>query len=192
MHRPILFLGGMCGDIILLMADPTCVAQTTNTEYIFDNIKESRQLMKKYWRYNKEDKDRYYDLYNKRIHNTYSLTHDTDYAKTITTTIQLHCSDIDRLKWFSGRYKKIYETRNNGVVLKELCDSMNFTVDTFVEQYSNMIKDWQAVYVFDNRFDIATIGKDEFLDQVIDYFQIKDKDRAQKIYCTWKEKNYNK
>ena len=192
MHKPILFLGGMCGDIILLMVDSTCTLQSVNVEYTFDNIKESRQLMKKYWRYNKEDKDRYYDFYNKKTKNTYSLTHDTDYAKTIPNTIQLHCSNINRLEWFSKRYKTIYETRNNGIVLKEMCDSMNFTVNKFVEQYANMIKDWQAFHIFDNRFDIAEISKDEFLDQVIEYFQIKDKDRARKIYCEWQEKNYNK
>jgi hypothetical protein len=192
MHKPILFLGGMCGDIIILMVDPTCAVHSATIEHTFDNLKKPRQFMKKYWRYTNAQKDRYYSYYNKVNSLTYSLTHDTDYAKTIPETIQLHCSDIDRLEWFSTRYRKIYEDRNNGTVLKDLCKSMNFTVDGFNLQYANMIKDWQAFHIFDNRFDISLIGKDEFLDQAIEYFQIKEKDRAQKIYCEWQKKNYNK
>jgi hypothetical protein len=186
MHKPILFLGGMCGDVLLTMIDPTSVCDYTNKDSFKDcRTKKSRRLMKNFWKYNQQQKNLYYNRFSKFDRDFYSITHDTEYSKTLANCIQLHCSDYTKSLWFSKRFRQL----NAPSVVQRVCAQLNLNLDNFDVEYANLIVDWQSSFTLTNQFDIKNIGKDIFLDEVIDHYSVINRSWAKKIYKSWQKNN---
>ena len=191
MNKSILYLGGMCGDIILKMTDPSSLKPDKTA--IGDGIKKSRTVMKKFWKFNDRQKDWYYNRVNSIPFVYYTLTHDTDYClNNPTDVIQLFSSNADQTKWISARFKHIHETAGLHKVIDRVAEQQNFDVKDFVNNYAKLVNTWQQAFIFENRFDISKIGSAEFLDQVCGYFEISDYNWARHIYTRWCiENNFN-
>ena len=185
MHNIILFRGGMCGDLILGMINkdylhthgPTEIEDSVCNQY---KIKTDRQIMKKFFRYSNKEKEEYF----KKFKNTpeYTLSHDTDFCLTKKeNTIQIICSDRSKFTHFAERFEKIH--RN--IVIEEAKKYIENTADTFVENYANSLQQWQDAFKFSETFDIKNIGKDTFVTDVFNKFQVKDKSWSLQVYDTW-------
>ena len=185
MHNIILFRGGMCGDLILGMINkdylhshgPTNIEDSVCCQY---KIKTDRQIMKKFFRYSNKEKEEYF----KKFKNTpeYTLSHDTDFCLTKKeNTIQIICSDNSKITHFAERFEKIH--RN--IVIEEAKKYIENTADTFVENYANSLQQWQDAFKFSETFDIKNIGKDTFVTDVFNKFQVKDKSWSLQVYDTW-------
>jgi len=182
MHKPILFLGGMCGDLILTLIDPTSIIKK-NFVKDFSNckIKKSRRLMKSFWKYDLNQKKMYYERFSKINKNFYTITHDTEYCKNLDNVIQIYCSDQDRIHWISRRFKKF----NTPDIVERVCDQQGFDLDNFENRYTELIANWQNSFVFKNRFDIKNIQTYKFIDDIEDYFGVKFADQTKNIYESW-------
>ena len=49
------------------------------------------------------------------------------------------------------------------------------------------LRNWQSSFVFENRFDVSNVGNDCFVDEVIEYFNVDDKNHARTIYNDWRK-----
>jgi len=158
--RIILFLGGMCGDLILKMIEK--------------NPPKHLYIMKKFFNFNTEEKDSYYK--NVRI----ALTHDTDYCSdNPNNVIQIICSSPSKIIKFAERFEYLHRQK----VIDEASDAIN-SKGNFVNEYAQNITDWQNSYEFKHRFDIVNIGNPKFLDDVCTYFGT-ERAWASNIYEEW-------
>ena len=189
MHNIILFRGGMCGDLILGMINkdylhshgPTDIEDSVCNQY---KIKTDRQIMKKFFRYSNKEKEEYF----KKFKNTpeYTLSHDTDFCLTKKENIiQIVCSDSSKFTHFAKRF----EEQHRNLVIDEAKKYIENTADTFVENYTNSLQQWQEAFKFPNTFDIKNIGKKNFITNVFDRFDVQDESWAYEIYNTWLKNN---
>lgn len=186
MIRPILFRGGMFGDLIIGMVDPTCLIKTNHwrKEYVHStcaghNIKYTRTYLKKFFLYNDNQKHRYYRSFEIIKKPVCFLTHDTDFSENYKyETTQLVCSDLTMLGHFAKRFEALHRPK----VINETKKFIQNT-DNFVQDYIKSIKIWQEAFVFPNRFDIKNIfNKSKFIHDLSNYFTINDPKHAEKIY----------
>ena len=186
MHNIILFRGGMCGDLILGMINkdylhshgPTNIEDSVCCQY---KIKTDRQIMKKFFRYSNEEKETYFKKFqNNNIEHT--LSHDTDFCLTKKeNTIQVICSDKSMFQEYAERFEKVHRE----LVIEEAKKYIDNSADTFVENYTNSLQQWQEAFKFPNTFDIKNIGTSHFVDDVCNKFQVEDKAWSLQIYDTW-------
>lgn len=193
MNNSILYLGGMCGDIILKMIDKSSIKPSfIHKDNHFEmDLKKSRTIMKKFWKYSVEQKNLYYSRINKIPNPYYTLTHDTEYNKDKPTVIQLYCSDLSMLEWISKRFKIIHESFDLEIVVNRVCEQQNLNPKNFIEEYAELVRNWQEYHTFENRFDMADICSDHFVDLINEKFIINDIDWAKKVYDNWKSINNN-
>jgi hypothetical protein len=184
MINPILFRGGMYGDLLLGMIDPTALIDTKKftLEYKHSRcadkyIKYTRTFMKKFFMYTEEQKEKYYCRFN--THDVWVLTHDTEYSlKHKAKTVQLVCSDLDLLPIFAKRFDQLHAQH----VITEAKTMLENNLE-FVDDYSKSISDWQDVHMFPKRFDIKNIYKrNKFIKDVAEYFQVDNTDHLEKTY----------
>lgn len=191
MVKTILFRGGMTGDLLLGMLDKSSLEPLQNLITIEDStcvdhkINRDRILMKKFFRYDQEEKDLYYKDIVKYNQNIYVLSHDTDYCleKIPQNTIQLICSDEGKIEKFAERFKSLHRDK----VIEEAAKAINGSIKTFVRDYTDSITLWQNCFKFEHRFDIKNIGKLEFIDDIEDYFKC-DRFWCEYIYKKWLQK----
>lgn len=182
MHKPILFLGGMCGDLVLKLIDQTSVLGSRHASNFADyKIKKARRLMKPFWKYSETQKDMYHDRFNKFPQTVYTITHDTDYCKKLDSVIQIYCSDSDKIHWLSKRFRQF----NCHTVVERVCDQQGFDLDNFENQYTDLIVNWQNSFVFENRFDIKNINSDRFICDLTKHFSVEKTTWTEKIYKSW-------
>lgn len=186
MLNVILFRGGMFGDLLLGMVDPTALLETSNWQLEYKhstcanyNIKYCRTFQKKFGNYTETQKQKYYDRFSRIPQKVYVLTHDTDFSwKYTNITTQIICSDYDMIHDFATRFKNMHRQK---VIIE--ANSMIENKRNFVNDYSESIKLWQDAFVFPNRFDIKNIhNKTLFLQDCENYFGINDMSHAERIY----------
>ena len=186
MIKPILFRGGMFGDLIIGMLDPSCLLTTnlwqkehSHSTCAGQNIKYTRTYLKKFFLYNDYQKHRYYRSLESIKRPVYFLTHDTDFSQHYKSqTTQLICSDLAMLDYFAHRFEKLHRPRVIHETKKLIKNSSNF-----VQDYTKSLKVWQEAFVFPNRFDIKNIfDKSKFIDNLGGYFNIVDTQHAETIY----------
>ena len=170
----ILFRGGMYGDLLLGMIDPTALIKTKNFELEYKHarcadryIKYTRTFMKKYYRYTEPQKQKYYDRFFD--HDVWTSTHDTDYSyKRYKNTIQIICSNLDMHESFAKRYYRINQNESGSV-----------------DEYAETLKGWQLTHNFPKRFDIKNIhSKTQFIKDVSNFFNVTDTKHMETIYDT--------
>ncbi len=172
MHRVILFRGGMCGDIILSMLDKNYVKSVYPLKQ-----KDDRWVMKKFYNFSMQQKDNYY-----RYTQGYTLSHDTDYCKTIEdNVIQLHCSDVEMLDIFSQRFW----IKNPEHSVKHVVQDLNLDHNNRIKDYKHDIELWQGFHIFKKRFDIKNVFKKHFVDDVRKHFEIADVQWATTVHEQW-------
>lgn len=191
MNKSILFLGGMCGDIILKMIDKESIkpAFIKNKNHFEMEFKKPRIKMKKFWKYSVEQKNLYYSKIEKMPFPYYTMTHDTEYSKNKSDVVQLYCSDSTKIEWFAERFKLIHESFGLHDVVERVCVQQNLSKSNFITEYAELIKNWQDYYVLKNRLDIARIGYDDFIDSINETFTVKDAAWMRYIYNNWKKTN---
>lgn len=174
MAQSILYRGGMYGDLLLGMVDPTALIQTKNFLLDYKHhrcadryIKYTRTFMKKYYRYTEPQKQKYYNRFDK--HDIWTSTHDTDYSvKQYKNTIQIICSNLDMHESFAKRFYRINQHESGSVT-----------------EYTESLIGWQKTYWFPKRFDIKNIhSKTKFIKDVSNFFNIKDTKHMETIYDT--------
>tara|TARA_Y100001937_G_scaffold44036_1_gene62057 strand:- start:86 stop:631 length:546 start_codon:yes stop_codon:yes gene_type:complete len=172
MINSILFRGGMYGDLLLGMIDPTALIKTKNFKLEYKHarcadryIKYTRTFMKKYFRYTDAQKKKYYDRFDK--HDVWTSTHDTDYSyKQYKNTIQIICSDIDLHYDFAKRFFSVNENQSGSV-----------------DEYAETLKGWQLMHNFPKRFDIKNIhNKTKFIMDIKNFFNVTDTMHMENIY----------
>lgn len=186
MIKPILFRGGMYGDLLLGMLDPTALLQTSlwQLEYKHStcanyNIKYTRTFQKKFMQYTESQKQKYYDRFSRISQKVYLLTHDTDFSlkhKDITT--QIICSDYNMTQDFAARFQSMHRQKVITEAKSKIENKRNF-----INDYTESIKLWQDAFIFPNRFDIKNIHtRSLFLKDFAEYFQIDNMNHAERIY----------
>lgn len=186
MIRPILFRGGMYGDLVLGMMDKSCLIGTSHwkKEYVHStcggkNIKYTRTYMKKFFEFDNYQKNRYYNAFDKLEKKVFVLTHDTDYSmnfKDITT--QIVCSDNSMLKHFAMRFEKLHRPKVIEESKKLIQNNGNF-----VEDYTKSLIVWQKAFVFPKRLDIKNIfEKNKFIKDLKSCFGHIDEYHASSVY----------
>lgn len=186
MIKPILFRGGMYGDLIIGMVDPSSLINTkywqkdyTHSSCSKKFIKYTRTFLKKFFQYNDNQKKRYYNAFEKIDKDVYFLTHDTDFSLNYKEkTIQLVCSDLSLLTGFAERFEYLHRKKVVNEA-KQYIDNKN----DFVEDYRNSLQLWQEAFIFPNRFDIKNIfQKNKFMNDLKQHFSNLDEAYAGQIY----------
>jgi hypothetical protein len=165
MINPILFRGGMHGDMLLGMLDPTALQKTNIYEKEFKknsvanyHIKYTRTQQKKFTKYNDLQKQKYYDRFDRLKRDVYIVTHDTDFSKRYEEhTVQLVCSDESLIKVFAQRFHDLHRAK----VSEEAKQHLQNTTGDFVKDYAQDIINWQNHHRFKNRFDIKNIYNEQ-------------------------------
>ena len=187
MINPILFRGGMHGDLLLGMLDSTALQKNITYEKDYKrntvgeyHIKYTRTLQKKFFQYTDVQKQKYYERFSTVKNNVWVLTHDTDFSYNYPqTTIQLICSDTDLIKTFARRFYKLH----NDNVTKEASLLIKNNTGDFIDDYANDIIQWQTYHNFSRRFDIKNIyNQDKFLQDFEQFFHPSDIKRSRNIY----------
>jgi len=189
MIYPILFRGGMHGDLLIGMLDKKSLISTTHWQKDYGHsrcadkyIKYSRTYLKKYFKYTTEQKLKYYNSFKKTTHPVYFLTHDTDFSINYykEETIQIICSDSTLIDYFAKRFYTLHKER----VIKETKKIITNT-GNFVEDYKNSLILWQECFNFPNQFDIKNImNKSLFLKDLKKIFKLESLEWAEHIYTT--------
>ena len=129
---------------------------------------------------NNKEKETYFKKYENN--NEYTLSHDTDFCLTKKENIiQIVCSDSSKFTHFAKRF----EEQHRNLVIDEAKKYIENTADTFVENYTNSLQQWQEAFKFPNTFDIKNFGTSHFVDDVCNKFQVEDKAWSLQIYDTW-------
>lgn len=170
----ILFRGGMCGDLIGKILDPSIVDEN-------NNLSTSKTLLKKYWKMSLDEKIDYVNNYkNKDI---VLLSHDTELAYQFTDiTVQIICEDLSLMDFFAFRFHKLHK--------QQVIDQVNSTMDeneNFVEEYKNSLINWQNYHINFKRFDISNIRSDIFLKDLSNFFNIEITDDIKILFHDWKK-----
>lgn len=176
--RLLLYRGGMCGDIIGALLDPTIMDRSKH-----DNLKLSRTKLKKFWRYTDKEKEDYVNEYLSS--DKVLLSHDTDlsYSHHGSTT-QLICSNISKITLFAKRFE-ILHGKHVVDEAKKFLDNQ----DNFVEDYARSLIDWQNYHTQFNRFDISNIGTAAFLDDLSEFFDVVIDSHVEETYWEWQRQN---
>jgi hypothetical protein len=187
MIRPILFRGGMFGDLLLAMSDKSCLLEKTvySKEYKKNSvagyyIKYTRTQQKKFFNYPQIKKEIYYSRFMKLKRVVYVVTHDTDFSKNYQDqTIQVICSDRLLTRNFAERFYRLHSNK----VKEEAKAHMGQHTGDFVEDYAKDIERWQDYHQFKNRFDIRNIyNKEAFLADYNHFFKPSDPEWSRLIY----------
>lgn len=188
MIKPILFRGGMYGDLIIGMLDPRSLitSECWQKEYVHStcagkNIKYTRTFMKKFFQYTDLQKKKYYESFERVNSAVYFLTHDTDFSlnyKDITS--QIVCSDQSMFEHFAKRFQQLHRP----LVIQE-AKKMIDSQDDFVNDYKKSLLQWQEAFVFPRRFDIKNLyNRELFIDDLDRHFGVVDHAYAREIYIT--------
>jgi len=186
MIKPILFRGGMCGDLILGMLDQTALLSTTHWQKSYGHstcggksIKYTRTFLKKFFQYTDQQKTRYYETFKKINQDVYFLTHDTDFSMNYKTeTVQIVCSDIELIDHFAKRFHDLHRKQ----VIDEARKMIQNNKD-FISDYKESVIQWQKVFTFPHQFDIKNIfNKDLFIRDMDNFFRLQNKSWAESIY----------
>jgi len=165
MLRPILFRGGMFGDLILGMLDPTALQKKSIYQKNYKkntvggyHIKYTRTQQKKFSNYTQIKKEIYYSRFMKFERDVYIVTHDTDFSKNYPDqTIQLVCSDQTILTKFAERFHRLHRKQ----VSDEAKTYLKEDTGDFVSDYAQDILRWQDFHKFKHRFDIRNIYNEQ-------------------------------
>lgn len=187
MLTPILFRGGMYGDLILAMIDPTATIKTNywQKEYVHSTaggnyIKYTRTYMKKFFLYSDQQKHRYYKAFEKVKKKVGIATHDTDFsmAHHQQNTIQVVCSDLELMPNFAQRFASLHRPK----VIKEAGEMIK-AGDDFITDYKKSLIQWQEVFNFPNRLDIKNIfQKEKFIQDLQQCLSNMDVTYASQVY----------
>jgi len=187
----ILFRGGMVGDLIALMIDPSLSISTDTNMYKLKGYSCSashildleRTKLKKFWKYNTSWKKTYIEQFLQT--DKVVTSHDTDFSLSyVTYTIQIVCSDESLLPLFSERF---FNLHSNEVITSVLNDIKS--KNDFISDYTQDIISWQQYYKFPHFIDIKNIGNDRFINDVSKIISIPDLKWAKTIYNKWLLKN---
>lgn len=178
--KTILFRGGMVGDLLLTMLDPSCLETKPDGK---QRINHHQSAMKKFFRYSDQEKINYYKDAEKKY--DYIISHDTDFClNQKNNVIQLVCSDFSKLLKFSQRFLDLHKPH----VIQETADALSCNIENFVEHYANSLELWQQCFDFPIKFDVRNIGNEQFLSDVFQTFDKVDKQWAQSVYYKWLDK----
>jgi len=191
MIYPILFRGGMFGDLLIGMLDQRSLISKTYWEKEYGHsrssdmyIKYTRTYHKKFFQYTDKQKNRYYELFKKIRNPVYFLTHDTDFSIKYykEETIQIVCSDIKLFNYFAERFNLLHKKHVIDETKKIIKNANNF-----VEDYEKSLISWQENFIFPKQFDIKNImNKSLFLKDLQKFFLIDDEN------LKWAEHIYTK
>lgn len=186
MINPILFRGGMYGDLILGILDPSSLIKTNYWRKDYDHstcakqyIKYTRTYLKKFFNYTDQQKYRYYNTFNKINKTVYFLTHDTDFSMNYKEqTVQIICSDLTLFNNFAERFERLHRPQVINETKKMIENKNNF-----VESYKDSLILWQNAFKFPKQFDIKNIfKKTDFIKDLQECFDNIDVTRASSIY----------
>jgi len=197
MIYPILFRGGMFGDLLIGMLDQRSLISKTywGKEYRHSRcadkyIKYTRTYLKKFFKYTDKERIRYYELFKKIKDPVYFLTHDTDFSMKYykEETIQIVCSDITLFNYFAERFYKLHKQH----VINETKQIIKNT-DNFIEDYKKSLILWQKSFIFPRQFDIKNIMNKFLFLKDLQYFFSMNKENlkwAEYIYTKHFEQNF--
>ena len=194
MIRPILFRGGMFGDLMLGMLDPSALQKKTIYQKHYRRnsvagyfIKYTRTQQKKFSNYPQIKKEIYYQRFMKVKRPVYIVTHDTDFSKHYQDqTVQLICSDESLITRFAERFYTLHSDK----VSAEARSHLGSNTGNFVKDYADDIIRWQNFHKFKHRFDIKNIyNKKTFLDDFDRFFVDADSGWSHKIYSDHLQSN---
>ena len=182
-----LFRGGMCGDLLCILLDPTMFKRRILSVNDDDDIvvgqiiKPQRARLKKFWRFTNIEKIHYVN----RLANfpgIFLSSHDTDLSMEHypNETQQVICSDLNLLHNFSKRFYDMHKNR----VIQEAAKAIGSKGD-FIEDYQASIKLWQDVFDLPNKIDISRIYHRDFIDYLATKFPSMDINRARGIHDKW-------
>jgi len=182
-----LFRGGMCGDLLCILLDPTMFKRrilSVNDEddiVLGQIIKPQRAKLKKFWRFKTIEKINYVDKFV-AFPEIFLSSHDTDLSMSYypNQTQQVICSDLKLLHNFSRRFYDLHKNR----VIEEAAKAINSKGD-FVDDYEASIKLWQDAFDLPNKIDIARIYHSDFIDYLSSKFPKMDIDRARDLHGRW-------
>ena len=182
-----LFRGGMCGDLLCILLDPTMIKRRILSVNDDDDIvlgqiiKPQRARLKKFWRFTTVEKISYVNKLA-AFPGIFLSSHDTDLSMTYypNETQQVICSDLKLLHNFSRRFYDLHKNR----VIEEAAKAINSKGD-FVDDYEASIKLWQDAFDLPNKIDIARIYHSDFIDYLSSKFPKMDIDRARDLHSRW-------
>ena len=182
-----LFRGGMCGDLLCILLDPTMFKRRILSVNDDDDIvlgqiiKPQRARLKKFWRFTTVEKISYVNKLA-AFPGIFLSSHDTDLSMTYypNETQQVICSDLKLLHNFSRRFYDLHKNR----VIEEAAKAINSKGD-FVDDYEASIKLWQDAFDLPNKIDIARIYHSDFIDYLSSKFPDMDVDRARDLHGKW-------
>ena len=182
-----LFRGGMCGDLLCILLDPTMIKRRILSVNDDDDIvlgqiiKPQRARLKKFWRFTTVEKISYVNKLA-TFPGIFLSSHDTDLSMTYypNETQQVICSDLKLLHNFSRRFYDLHKNR----VIEEAAKAINSKGD-FVDDYEASIKLWQDAFDLPNKIDIARIYHSDFIDYLSSKFPKMDIDRARDLHSRW-------
>ena len=186
MIEPILFRGGMYGDLIIGMLDPTALLETNNWQKEYKHstcsgkyIKYTRAYLKKFFLYNDTQKHRYYKAFNSIKKPVYFLTHDTDFSQHYKDqTTQLICSDLSLMDHFAERFERLHRPQ----VIQE-AKTLIQNDKNFVDDYKKSLILWQDAFIFPRRFDIKNIfNQSKFINDLQQHYGDMDTEHARIVY----------
>jgi hypothetical protein len=187
---PILFRGGMYGDLLIGMLDQRSLISKIYWKKDYGHsrcgdkyIKYTRTYLKKFFKYTDKKKIRYYESLKKLRHPVYFLTHDTDFSLNYKQeTIQIICSDFTLFDHFAERFYNLHRKSVIDESKKMITDKDNFGKN-FIEIYKNSLISWQNTFKFNQQFDIKNImNKKMFLEDLSVFFKLKNLTWAEYIY----------
>ena len=182
-----LFRGGMCGDLLCILLDPTMFKRRILSVNDDDDIvlgqiiKPQRARLKKFWRFSTVEKISYVNRLA-AFPGIFLSSHDTDLSMTHfpNETQQVICSDLRLLHNFSRRFADLHRNR----VIQEAAKAINSKGD-FIDDYEASIKLWQDAFDLPNKIDIARIYHKDFTDYLSDKFPKMDVSRARELHGRW-------
>lgn len=189
----LLYRGGMCGDIIAAILDPTIhkksiVSVTQEDDVVLGSaFKNTRNRLKKFWRYDLEYRIRYVNRLKSIPGDHVIISHDTNLSLEHFNldTVQIVCSDSGMMEWFARRFESMHRAE----VINEAYSCIEKNFNNFVEDYAYSLQQWQDVFVFPRQLDIKNIRKLDFVDELAGSFPQIDRGKAQKMHQTWLELN---
>jgi len=185
----ILYRGGMCGDIIAAMIDPTIYKKRIIEITDYDDIvmgqivKNSRCKLKKFWKYNDEYKINYIEKFKFiNQNNLLILSHDTNLSLKYFNkeTVQIVCNDDELLNLFSRRFHELHRPH----VIRQVSAAID-SKSNFIDDYYSSLKIWQDAFKFEKTLDISQIYHSNFVDTLKNLFPHIDIERAKLLHKKW-------
>lgn len=188
----LLYRGGMCGDIIGLMLDPTIVKPRAVSVDPYDSevlpglvIKPSRERQKSFHRWTLQQKLHDFDRFNSLSRSYWLLSHDTDMVfrsrfPNRFRTLQLICTDDALIHTFAQRFWAMHPID----VIEQVATSIGSNVHNFVDDYAESIRKWQLRYRAADTLDIRNIFNDDFVKD-LGKIAVFNRKRAKRLHQEW-------